>query len=104
MNSIRDLKRLQHFYGAVASEQNQFILASLTGKEILELGCGYGTFAQEAHRAGKKIIGLDIDFRTLEIGKNTYPDLNAKLVAGDMGSLPFKNNSAVKEFHKVSSF
>lgn len=97
MNPSRDLKRLQSFYGAVASEQNRFILKWVTGEEVLELGCGYGTFVHEASDAGKKVIGLDIDIDTLQKGRNVYPSLSSKMIQGDMGRLPFKD----KSFHTV---
>lgn len=93
----RDLRRLQHFYGAVASDQNRSILQLITGEKILELGCGYGTLAQEAKISGKEVIGLDIDLKILELGRSCYPSLVDRLVQGDMGSLPFKN----KSFHTV---
>ena len=96
MNPDRDLKRLRHFYGAVASDQNQSILQLVKGEKILELGCGYGSFIQEAKNKGKEVVGLDIAFDALKIGKMVYPTL-AKLVQGDMGSLPFKD----KSFHTV---
>jgi len=89
--------RLRRFYGAVASDQNRSILRLVTGERILELGCGYGTFIQEAEDKGKEAFGLDIDFKVLEIGRSFYPSLLTKLVQGDMGWLPFKN----KSFHAV---
>lgn len=97
MNPSRDLKRLQSFYGAVESEQNRFILKWVTGEEVLELGCGCGTFVHEASDAGKKVIGLDIDIDTLQKGRNVYPSLSSKMIRGDMGRLPFKD----KSFHTV---
>ena len=89
--------RLQRFYGAVASEQNRSILRLVTGEKILELGCGYGTFVQEAESGGKEAVGLDIDFHPLEMGRNLFPSRSAKLVQGDMGCLPFKD----KSFHTI---
>ncbi len=97
MSARRDLERLRSFYGAVASEQNRFILKRVTGNGVLEVGCGYGTLVTEALDAGKKAIGLDIDFETLQQGNRAYPALSCKLVQGDMGRLPFKN----KSFHTV---
>jgi ubiquinone/menaquinone biosynthesis C-methylase UbiE len=97
MDHIRNLMRLQRFYGAVASEQNRFILQRVIGEQVLELGCGYGTFVYEAIDAGKKAIGLDIDFETLQKGSSAYPSLSFKLVQGDMVRLPFRD----KSFHTV---
>jgi len=89
--------RLRRFYGTVASDQNQSILRLVTGKRILELGCGYGTLTREAEDKGKEAFGLDIDFKVLGMGRSLYPSLLTKLVQGDMGCLPFKD----KSFHAV---
>jgi ubiquinone/menaquinone biosynthesis C-methylase UbiE len=69
----------------------------VTGKNVLELGCGYGTFVQEAEKAGKDALGLDIDIQCLKRGRNLYLSRLAKLVQGDMDCLPFKDQS----FHTV---
>ena len=97
MNPNRDLKRLRGFYGAVAFDQNHSILELVTGARVLELGCGYGTFAEEARKRGKEAFGLDIDLETLEIGKRTYPLMQGRVIQGDMSLLPFKE----KSFHTV---
>jgi ubiquinone/menaquinone biosynthesis C-methylase UbiE len=97
VNPDRDLKRLRSFYGAVASEQNRFILQWVEGNEVLDLGCGYGAFANEASNAGKKVIGLDIDFEIIKNGRSAYPSLSLKLIQGEMDHLPFKD----KSFHAV---
>jgi SAM-dependent methyltransferase len=93
MKARRDLERLRSFYGAVASEQNRFILEWVTGNEILEVGCGYGTLVHEATGSGKRAIGLDIDLETLQQGRRAYPTLSCRLVQGDMGCLPFRDKS-----------
>jgi ubiquinone/menaquinone biosynthesis C-methylase UbiE len=97
MKPVRDLMRLQRFYGAVASDQNRSILRWTTGEKLLELGCGYGTFVQEARTERKEAFGLDIDFSTLKAGLSVYPEVRGDLIQGDMAYLPFKENS----FHTV---
>ena len=97
MKPVRDLMRLRRFYGAVASDQNRSILRWTTGEKLLELGCGYGTFVQEARIEGKEAFGVDIDFPTLKAGLSAYPQVRGDLIQGDMGCLPFKGNS----FHTV---
>jgi len=93
----RDIKRLQKFYGVVASDQNRSILRWVTGGTILELGCGYGTLVFQAEYEGREAFGLDIEFTPLRMGKEIYPYRLIKLVQGDMGCLPFKD----KSFHTV---
>ena len=93
----RDLIRLQRFYGAVASDQNRDILRHVAGRNILELGCGYGTFVQEAKANGRVVFGLDLDLRTLRTGSKIYPLVKGNLIQGDMERLPFKE----KAFHTI---
>lgn len=93
----RDLRRLRGFYGAVASDQNRAILQWVTGGTVLELGCGYGTFVEQAGKRGKEAFGLDIDFETLEMGEEIHPSLRGRLIQGDMDRLPLKR----KSFHTV---
>lgn len=93
MDPHRNRFRLKRFYGAVASDQNRSILRGISGSPVLELGCGYGSLAQEARGLGIEALGLDIDRLTLEMGKGLYPDLGAKLIQGDMTRLPFRDRS-----------
>jgi ubiquinone/menaquinone biosynthesis C-methylase UbiE len=65
----------------------------VTGDKVLDLGCGYGTFAQSVLDAGKEGVGLDLDFRKIETGMSVYPALRARLVQGDIHCLPFKDRS-----------
>jgi SAM-dependent methyltransferase len=97
MNAQRDLERLKNFYGAVASDQSRSILELVGGELIVELGCGYGTFVEEARKRGKEAFGLDIDFEILETGKRANPLLQGRLIQGDIAHLPFKE----KSFHSV---
>ncbi len=93
MKAQRDLERLRGFYGAVASDQNRAILQWVTGRTVLELGCGYGTFVDQARERGKEAFGLDIDLEPLDLGKKIHFSLGGRLIQGDMGRLPFKGKS-----------
>lgn len=68
------------------------MLPDLKNKKILMLGCGTGEESKllEAFGASsKQLIGIDLSNKSIEIAKNTYPDI--EFVVGDMNNLPFEN-------------
>ena len=59
----------------------------LSGRRILDAGCGTGMLAIEAARRGAEVVGIDVSPQLIEIGKERLPeDFRAKisLHAGDM--------------------
>ena len=59
----------------------------LTGRRILDAGCGTGMLAIEAARRGADVVGIDVSPQLIEIGKERLPDdVKGKisLHAGDM--------------------
>ena len=67
------------------------MLPNLEGKRVLLLGCGT---AEESELLSqykpKKIIGIDISEKSIEVAKESYPDCD--FYVGDMLNLPFNNN------------
>jgi len=59
----------------------------LTGRRILDAGCGTGMLAIEAARRGADVVGIDVSPQLIEIGKDRLPDdvkARISLHAGDM--------------------
>lgn len=59
----------------------------LSGRRILDAGCGTGMLAIEAARRGADVVGIDVSPQLIEIGKERLPDdVKGKisLHAGDM--------------------
>ncbi len=59
----------------------------LSGRRILDAGCGTGMLAIEAVRRGADVVGIDVSPQLIEIGKERLPDdVKGKisLHAGDM--------------------
>ena len=67
--------------------------SDLSGKWVLDIGCGAGRFAEIALEAGANVVALDYSnsvdacFQNLQNHKNLY------LVQGDIYSLPFANQT-----------
>lgn len=67
----------------------------VTGKTILDVGCGSGRFMLPLHRKNPKLItGLDFAPQMLEIAerllKEDFPETPAKLIEGGYGDIDFE--------------
>jgi magnesium-protoporphyrin O-methyltransferase len=59
----------------------------LTGRRILDAGCGTGMLSIEAARRGAEVVGIDVSPQLVAIGQERLPDDvrgRIRLVAGDM--------------------
>jgi SAM-dependent methyltransferase len=73
------------------------------GARVLDLGCGFGRHAFELYRRGAHVIAYDHSedelrevakmFYAMSVGGEAPPDASAKVVRGDVLSLPFPNAS-----------
>jgi ubiquinone/menaquinone biosynthesis C-methylase UbiE len=68
-----------------------------TGMNILEVGCGGGTFCHriKTYLPNANVVGLDRDTGHIEYAKQKSKELNMEctFVNGDATALPFENNS-----------
>ena len=62
-----------------------------TGERALDLACGTGDIAFALTARGARTIGLDITHRMLQLA--SMRDAHARLITGDMTSLPFRSNA-----------
>lgn len=70
----------------------QSMLCDLTGKKVLLLGCGTGEESKMLQAFGATdITGIDISSKSIEIAKESYPDV--KFEIGDMHNLNFEAES-----------
>lgn len=70
------------------------MLPNLTNKKVLMLGCGTGeevNLLVEFGASFSNLIGIDLSNKSIEIAKQTYPDV--EFVVGDMNNLPFDSNN-----------
>jgi 2-polyprenyl-3-methyl-5-hydroxy-6-metoxy-1,4-benzoquinol methylase len=55
----------------------------LPDKEVLEVGCGIGTVAQELAQRGCVVTGTDISENAIAYGRAKYPELNLQVQAAE---------------------
>ncbi|REJ82961.1 MAG: class I SAM-dependent methyltransferase [Bacteroidetes bacterium] len=79
----------------------EFAVAYVSGKEVLDVGCGnaYGTALMARH--AKKITGLDYDSETIQSNISKYKNIpNLDFIQGEIPPLPFED----KSFEVITSF
>ncbi len=64
----------------------------LTDKKVLDLGCGYGNYANYFYSIGAEVVGCDGSEKILEIAKEKYPHLEFDCADFEK-SLPYEDNS-----------
>lgn len=65
------VRRYQNFYGRVATDQNNTIQQYISRRTVLEVGCGYGQFVQQANKT-TNAFSADHDIKSLLIGKQSF--------------------------------
>lgn len=83
-----------HFWSVVDSNHNSIISRQLTGcKDILDLGCGYGSLTHHLRKLNFNCVGIDSDPISIENGKLLFPDLEEDhLLLCDAIGLDFHEN------------
>ena len=59
----------------------------LKNQTLLDVGCGFGDFYYFLKNRGilvKNYLGIDISEEIIKIGRNTYPEINKKLIVKDL--------------------
>lgn len=65
------------------------LLAPQKGESILDIGCGTGDLANELHRYGVKVIGIDQSTNMVNEACKKYPHI--KFIVEDVLKMPFTN-------------
>ncbi len=91
MTSDAPVSRIRATVRAGRDEMRNTLLGwlpqDLSGRRILDAGCGTGMLAIEAARRGAEVVGIDVSPQLIEIGKQRLPDDvkdRINLFAGDM--------------------
>jgi ubiquinone biosynthesis O-methyltransferase len=74
--------------------EEELILAlagPVTGKRVLDVGCGDGVLSVRLAQQGARVMGLDIDPRMLDAARDRAKSAHAAVtyIEGNIGSLPF---------------
>jgi len=64
-------------------------LEDLSGKTVLDVGCGMGRFAEVVAEAGARLVGIDLSAAVDAAGPNLARFENAAVVQADVFALPF---------------
>lgn len=66
-----------------------------SGKRVLEVGCGMGTDLRQFASAGAIVVGLDLTWQGIRMGKTAFElfGLNGMFVVADAEMLPFRDES-----------
>ena len=75
------------------SEKTGFTAAELSGKLVLDVGCGAGRFLDVASRWGANVVGIDLSFAVEASQKNLGDRANVSVIQADVFRLPFRNET-----------
>lgn len=70
-------------------------VGEVSGKDVLDIGCGDGRYAIALARRGARVVGLDPSGPALEMAKGRARDagVNVSLAEGDARSIPFDSET-----------
>ncbi len=70
------------------------MLPDLSGKKVIDLGCGYGWFCRSARAAGaSEVIGVDLSEKMLARARALTQDAGISYQTGDLGNLTLPANA-----------
>ncbi len=84
-----------HLYNSKIPFENLIPYKILTGKKVLEIGCGAGSLASVFSTLGADYTGVDISDTEVKLTKKRFKvfKLKGKIIQADAEKLPFKNNT-----------
>lgn len=85
------IERIYRFYGDVAAWQNRDIINLISGKKVLDIGCGYGSLLNQIKKERKdtEVKGIDTDKEAIEIAQKLY---GLKVKCGSVYKIDFSDN------------
>jgi dolichol-phosphate mannosyltransferase len=85
------IERLDGPYGHVDDRLNAAVRQQVTGPDVLDFGCGFGSLVAHLGEVGYRAVGIDLlDFQ-IDAGRARYPEADLRVVAED--GLPFADAS-----------
>jgi len=65
----------------------------VNNKNVLDAACGEGYGSQLLAKYAKKVVGIDIDEKSIKHAQNRYPIKNLNFIKTSVTNLPFEDNS-----------
>lgn len=94
MKKIIDEKPQGEVYGRNLFAINFISRDSLIGRNVLDVGCGFGWFEKEAlKKKVKRIVGIDVSNEAIDFAHKVFRDKRAQFLEGSATKLPFKECS-----------
>ena len=69
------------------------LAGNLSGKRVLDLGCGRGELVHYGHQHGALMVGADYAPAALQLAQQILPPEGAYLAQADVSALPFANDT-----------
>jgi 2-polyprenyl-3-methyl-5-hydroxy-6-metoxy-1,4-benzoquinol methylase len=90
---IKILKSKEH--GNILSSLNYFLKFNIPkSKKILDLGCNYGSLIFNLYKRGyKNVYGIDINKKSINVGKKQYKKIANRLKLYNGKTTPFKDKT-----------
>ena len=87
---IIELSKKSNKYRKILGE----VSPKVSGKKILDLGCGEGELSIILSKLGGTVVGVDVGLDLIELAKKlaTINNENCQFIVGDVCQLPFPNN------------
>jgi SAM-dependent methyltransferase len=76
-------RRLEGFYGRVDERLNARIARCVSGKSVLDVGCGFGPLTEYLRQRGFKATGIDLLESYIEAGKALYPQADLRVARSE---------------------
>lgn len=74
MKIINPQERLFSLWGDIDAQHNRLIASGIKGKNILDVGCGYGSLVNYLTESGYVTNGIDISNQRIKIAKQLFPN------------------------------
>jgi len=87
--------RLDGFYGRVDERLNARIAAWVTGKSVLDVGCGFGQLVDSLRKRGFDSVGVDLLPACIEAGKQRFPQSDLRVAKSESLEFPDKSFDTV---------
>ena len=76
-------ERLSSLWGLIDRQHNALIASHLTGKKVLDVGCGYGALVAYLESRGFDAQGVDFDRESVTVAHQLFPEARISLANGE---------------------